>query len=66
MGYGGYQEKAKGRKMTTSRVKDRLEGSASFKVCLTELVIKLERSGGKTEQKLVLLPRKEKAAAFGL
>ena len=52
--------------MTTRRVKDSLEGSALFKVCLTELVIKLKRSGGKTEQKLGLLLRKEKAAAFGL
>lgn len=66
MGYGGYQEKAKGRKMITSGVKDSSKGSASFKVCLTELVIKLKRSGGKTEQKLVLLPRKEKAAPLGL
>ena len=35
--------------MTTNRVQDSSKGSASFKVCLTGLVIKLKRLGGKAE-----------------
>lgn len=41
MGYGGYQEKAKGRKMTTSRVKDSSKGSAALhaKSALQDLLL---------------------------
>jgi len=52
--------------MTTNRVQDSSKGSASFKVCLTGLVIKLKRLGGKAETEASFLPRKQKAAAFGL